>query len=50
MILSPQAQRTVIRAARAKQKLTEKALAVRFHCAIHDIKNTVFRARQEGKL
>lgn len=50
MILSPHAQRTVIKAARAKRMLTEKALAARFHCAIHDIKNALFRARQEGKL
>lgn len=50
MILSSHAQHIVIKAAKAKQKLTEKALAQRFHCAIHDIKNTLFRARQEGKL
>jgi hypothetical protein len=50
MILSPQAQRTVIKAARAKRLLSEKALAERFHCAIHDIKNALFRARQKGEL
>jgi hypothetical protein len=50
MILSPHAQHIVIKAAKAKQKLTEKALAHRFHCAIHDIKNTLFRARQKGQL
>lgn len=48
--LTPEVLRRIIKAARARQQLTNKAVAVRLGISESVVKNRIHEARCEGKL